>query len=174
MGPRAAIFGAVALFLCLGCQGLDRFDTTHGAAYCGQIVDAEFIRSTGPGGFGRMNLCLELDTSKLDSTPGNITTDDATDGPCAPKATFDHALLDVPTELVSDAMSSMEFGDGQIQNLVTWTSSTCRGPALAIVSLYRNDRVEVRLMKPPGTDPTAPGAAEGFGLFQLERSAHGF
>ena len=47
----------------------------------------------------------------------------------------------------------------------------CEGPMLAVVSLLRNDEVEVRLMKPPAAptgSATEPPPA-GFALFQLTR-----
>jgi hypothetical protein len=164
------------LALLPGCQTLNKFDTTNGSAYCGAIVDAEFIRTTeADGGIQRsIRMCLELNTDKLTTVPGSITTDDGVDGPCAPTPTFQHAALTVTPAIVSDAISNMTFEDGQVDNIIAWVHSSCRGPMLSVVSLYRNDRVEVRLLKPPGTDPTQPKAADAFALFPLERTAHGF
>src|SRR5215471_18015480 len=94
---------SAGLVCCLcGCQSLDRFDTKNGAAYCGAIESSQFVWTIPEeGGFDRQTrMKLELDTAALDTQPGKITTDDAADGPCKPKATFDHAVLRVTPEVV--------------------------------------------------------------------------
>ncbi len=160
--------------LALSCQNLDRFDTKNGAAYCGAIVSGQFVRTTAnAGGFDKaLRLQLHLNAGSLSTAPGTITTDDAADGPCAPKATFADAKLRVTKEVVQDALSSLTFEDGQIENVVAWVDSTCRGPMLSVVSLYKDDRVEVRLLR--AGDATSGGASEdAFALFPLSRSETG-
>jgi hypothetical protein len=155
----------------LGCQSLDRFDTKGNAAYCGQVVDSKFVLTpSSQGGFDRqLRMKLKLDTTQLSSNPGSVTTYDADGGPCNGAPTFDDAELVVTTEIQNDPLSTMVFDDGQVQNIVAWVDSTCRGKMLSIVSLYKSNRVEVRLLK-PGTSATNRDA---FALFRLDRSEHG-
>jgi hypothetical protein len=161
------------------CQNLARFDTKNGAAYCGSIVDAQFIRTPPESdGFQRLRMRLEIDTDQLTTIPGKITTDDAatnspdTAGPCSPQATFENASLRVTPEIVHDALSTMTFEDGQIQNIVAWVDSTCRGTMLAVVSLAKNDHVEVRLLK-PAIGPPNTTKRDSFALFSLDRNDNG-
>lgn len=167
----AALLGS----LVCSCQTLSRFDTKNGAAYCGSIVSAPFVRTLeSEGGFqGNLRLRLELDTDHLSTTPGKLTTDDAADGPCAPQATFDGAGLRVTQEFVHDALSTMTFEDGQIQNVVAWVDSTCRGPMLAVVSLLKSNRVDVRLLKPSAAVPAGTAKQDAFSLFSLDRHDSG-
>jgi hypothetical protein len=169
--PRLAL-GAFAL-AGIGCENLSRFDTGGTAAYCGAVVGAQFIRTTeARGGFRRdIRLSLTLHASDLSTAPGEITTDDASVGPCAPQPTFLRAPLRVTQEINNDALSTMSFDDGQVRNVITWAQSSCRGPMQAIVSLYKNDHVEVRLLKPG--DPTAASQSDAFALFQMSRSESG-
>lgn len=158
----------------LGCESLSRFDTGGTAAYCGAITGAQFIRTTeSKGGFARdLRLRLELDMGALSTVPGTLTTDDEAAGPCAPGRQLDAAPLRVTPEVTNDALSSLQFEEGQVHNIVAWVSSTCRGPMLAIVSLYKNDHVAVRLLK-PGTTGLAGADRDAFALFQMSRSRTG-
>ena len=178
LGLLALLLGASLV----SCQSLSRFDTENGAAYCGPIVSAQFVRTVlGPDvtppearvGFQReFRLKLEIDANHLTTAPGTLTTDDAADGPCQPRATFDKSPLRVTPEVVHDALSNMTFEDGQVQNIVAWVDSTCRGPMLAVVSLLKNDNVDVRLLKPAlgtGTEPKT----DSFALFSLDRCDNG-
>lgn len=163
----------VPVALSLSCQSIDKFDTKNGGAYCGGIVGAQFIRTNeNEGGFARtLRLGLTLDVARLTTTPGTLTTDDAADGPCAPRATFDHAALRVTPEVVEDPLSTMTFEDGQIQNVIAWADSTCSGSMLVVVSLMKDDRVDVRLLKPAA--PAATDRRDAFALFPLARSESG-
>jgi hypothetical protein len=154
-----------------GCRTLDRFDTADGDAFCGSIVSAQFVRQGYPPD---LRLSLTLDTNSLSSTPGSITTDDAETGPCVPLPRFDHAVLRTSEELQSDQLATLEFGTGRDFNFIAWTESTCEGPTLAVVSLMKNDDVEVRLLRPPPpASPPDPPKAAGFALFQLKRRSGG-
>jgi hypothetical protein len=153
----------------LGCNSIDRFDTSGNDAYCGSVVAANFIRTTeAEDGFDRtLRARLEIDASALSTVPGVLTTDDGDDGPCANAPTFDAAPLLVTPELLHDPLSQLAFGDAQDHNLVTWVESTCRGYMLAVVSLRADDRVELRLLKPPEAGSAAPRPA--FALFTMSR-----
>jgi hypothetical protein len=116
---------------------------------------------------------VDLDMSQLTTFPGTLTSDDSDDGPCTATPdhrTFNKAQLRVTKEVVSDALSSMTFEDGQVDNIIAWVDSSCRGTMLAIVSLYKNDRVEVRLLKPVDPATVATGQRDAFALFTLQRS----
>ncbi|MEZ4220702.1 MAG: hypothetical protein R3B13_07205 [Polyangiaceae bacterium] len=155
---------AGAALLCTNCRTLDRFDTTGDAAYCGSIVSAQFVRQGFPPD---MRMRLELDMSQWASRPGTITTDDAVSSPCAGKPRFDNAVMRASDEVQNDVLSTLDFGTGRDENLVVWVESTCDGPVLGVVSLMKNDTVEVRLLKPPPAD--GGEAPAGFALFQLTR-----
>lgn len=157
-----------------GCENLSRFDTKGSAAYCGTIVGAQFVRTTeSKGGFRRdLRLRLQLDTETLSTLPGTLSTDDAAVGPCAPNALFHEAPLRVTPEVVNDALSSLEFEEGQVHNVVAWVDSSCRGPMLSIVSMYKNGHVALRLLK-PGTTGIDGTDRDAFALFQMARSDTG-
>jgi hypothetical protein len=171
---RGFLFVVLAAPLC-SCQSLARFDTKDGGAYCGPIVSAQFVRTLeSEGGFqGSLRLRLEIDTDHLTTLPGKLTTDDAQDGPCMPRATFDRASLRVTPEVVHDALSTMTFEDGQVQNIVAWVDSTCRGPMLAVVSLLKSDRVDVRLLQPSAAAAAGDTKRDAFALFSLDRLDNG-
>lgn len=158
----------LAMLLC-GCTNLDRFDTADDEAYCGPIVGGQFVRE----GFSRtLRAKLTIDTSKLDSIPGSLSTDDANDGPCAPAAQFETANLRSIQKALADPLSTLEFGEEREHNFLAWVESSCRGTMLAVVSLMRNDDVELRLLAPPDTalaETLEAGGQEAFGLFQLKR-----
>jgi hypothetical protein len=150
-----------------GCNELDRFDTTDGSAYCGSIVSAAFVREGFPPD---LRLRLTLDVDKLETVPGTLRTDDATTGPCAPSPRLATAPMRVTEAVLHDPLSTFDFGTGRDKNFMAWVEA-CDGPMLAVVSLMKNDDVELRLMTPPG--PPAAGETEpppaGFALFQLTR-----
>lgn len=149
-----------------GCRDIDRFDTGDGEAYCGSIVPAPFVFEGFPV---NLRLRLTIDTDRLDSVPGVITTDDVA-GSCAPAPMFDQAELRVTPDVLHDTLSTLEFGQGRDLNVLAWVRSGCEGPMLAVMSLMKNDDVELRLLKPPAApaspDDDPPG---GFALFQLQR-----
>jgi hypothetical protein len=154
------------LLLGAGCRDIDRFDTGDGEAYCGTIVTAPFVREGFPT---NLRVRLRIDTDRLDSVPGIITTDDVA-GPCAPAPMFQEAELQITSDVLHDPLSTLEFGEGRDMNIVSWVRSGCAGPMLAVVSLMKNDDVELRLLKPP-EPPVTPEEqpSGGFALFQLRR-----
>ncbi len=150
-----------------GCQDLGRFSTKPGEAYCGSIVTAPFIRE----GFDqRLRMRVELDAESLTSRPGTLTTDDAeTPGAaCAPLSTFDSAQLRVTDQVLSDPLSMLHFGDGRERNFIAWADSTCRGSFLTVVSLMKDETVEVRLLAPSAA-PVGSPADGAFAVFPLEK-----
>jgi hypothetical protein len=148
------------------CRDIERFDTKEGEAYCGSIVTAPFVFEGFPPD---LSLRLRIDTDSLSSVPGVITTDDV-EGSCAPSPLFSEAELRVAPDVLHDPLSTLQFGQGRELNLIAWVRSSCAGPMLAVVSLMKNDDVELRLLRPPAE----PAAQEeqpvgGFALFRLSR-----
>lgn len=165
---RLSLLGST-LLLAPGCQSFSRFDTGESGAYCGQIIDSSFTRRGFESGLG---MRLTLDVDALNAAPGTLSTDDR-DGPCSPLPQFDRAELVVTPELSADPLSLLEFGSTRDLNLMAWVDSTCRGSALAIVSLMHTGDVEVRLLRRAagGSDiPSGSDAPGEFGVFQLERT----
>ena len=169
---KLASFACTALLLC-GCRHLDRFDTEKGEAYCGSMVPAAFAHE----GFlpdeetEALRLRLALDMDALTTTPGTISTDDADRGLCTPEPLFDQAVLRAIEEAFHDPLSSLEFGEGPEHNFLTWVDSTCQGTMIGVVSLMKNDDVELRLLKPAALPAADAGPAErpGFAQFRLRR-----
>jgi hypothetical protein len=172
--------GFSALWVVLGCQTIDRFATDGHAAYCGKIVDSKFVWTPESlGGFDReLQIELKLDTSALATVPGRITTNDAAKDPppCGLNKpgvpTFDGAKLMVTPQVANDPLSALTFEDGQVHNIMAWVDSSCRGRMLAVVSLYKSNHVELRLLK-PGASATDSNDHDAFALFPLERRDDG-
>jgi hypothetical protein len=83
--------------------------------------------------------------------------------------TFNGAEVRIQPEVVNDSLSSMTFEDGQVYNVIGWVDS-CRGSMLAIISLSKADRVEVRLLEPRDI---AGKSHDVFSLFSLRRYQDG-
>lgn len=184
----AALLGAVTL----GCSSLDRFDTSGDAAFCGELVrPGRFQGGLLPDGVypPTLSLHLELEPSRLTTRAteqgppephvvvGTITTDDADRGLCKDtgRPLFKGAPLRTIPELDHDQLRLLDFGEGRDHTFMAWVDSTCQGTMLAIVSLMRNDSVEMRLLKPaPLPPPDAdPSRRPGFGVFYLHRDEDG-
>jgi hypothetical protein len=158
---------AVLLVAVCACSDVSRFDTGNDAAYCGTIVGATFVRQ----GFSRqVQAELRVDMDALDSIPAHVTFH--RDGePCDNQALFTNAPLTTPTKLESDPLSQLEFGDDRELNFLSWVRSNCEETYLAVVSLMRDDSVELRLLRAPSKE-AAPDTGS-LGVFPLERSVRG-
>lgn len=165
---KAALLLAAAAAT-LGCSTLDRFDTKDGEAYCGNLVTGTPFREGFPD--NDLRLRMTLDTDQLSSTPGTLTTSVSSEEPCTGQPILHAAPMRITEAMLHDPLSTFDFGMGRDHNFMAWVDSTCSGPMLAVVSLLRNDDVEVRLMKPPpapaatATEPPQPG----FALFPMTR-----
>jgi hypothetical protein len=161
----------------LGCRDLERFDTDGAAAYCGELTGSPFADALTADSAPPIRARLELDTSRLESTPGVVTTSDAVDGLCAPEPLLNAALLRAIPELTHDPLSMLEFGSGRDHNFFAWVDSTCQGTMVAVVSLMQNEKVELRLLKPAPMSADGanapPGEKSGFGMFSLRRENSG-
>jgi hypothetical protein len=144
-----------------GCRDTSRF-SSRGDRFEGAIVKGSFVRS---GLDEAERMCLTLDTDHLQDAPGTITTSDGR---------FKSAPLRPIPQIWHDPLSTLDFGDGRVQNLVyAATPEVEPQDVIAIVSLMRSDHIEVRLLRgAPQTDagPPPPGAAPAlFGVFNLDR-----
>jgi hypothetical protein len=158
----------------LGCRDLESFQSKPGEAYCGTIIGASF-----ESGFVKQNqppdleLGLTLDIERLTSRPGELSSNDALNGMCAapgtPQRLFDKAPLRAIPEVDHDVLSSLTFGEGHVHDFFAWVDSSCQGTMLAVVSLMKNNQVELRLFKPARVpQPNAtPFDQPGFAVFHM-------
>jgi hypothetical protein len=165
----------------LGCQDLDRFDTAEGEVYCGALVDSEFahegfVPNTPPveqleDPEGQIWMEMTFDSTRLSTSPGKISTTDAEHGICAPLPLFDDVSIRMMSEAFHDPISQLEFGSGRDYNALTWLDTTCAGTVVGVLSLMKDDRVEVRLLKPRSAPDAATEAVDrpGFALFVLRK-----
>src|SRR5262245_33858261 len=137
--PWAFVVVGTLLVFASGCRSLDRFRLESNQTYCGSMVSAPVFQegllplpsATSPP---TLKLRLDLNVDGLTSRPGPLTTDDATTdhvGLCAPAPLFDRAPLRAIPEVMHDAISSMQFGDGRDLNFFAWADSTCQGTMLS-------------------------------------------
>ena len=176
LGLFVPALAGLAAFGTLGCRDIDRFDTEGNAAYCGSMVSAQFLNEGFIAENGRptVSMRLKLDTDALTTYPGTLTTDDQV-GICGATPLLSDARMRAIPQVQSDQLSLLEFGDGREFNFFAWVDS-CLGPLLAVVSLMKNDGVEVRLLKPrpdPGDTTPPPADQPGFILFPLRRRSDG-
>lgn len=168
-----AVCGTLSL---LGCRDLDSFDSKPGQAYCGAIIgqpqfQSGFIKQDQPPS---LELGLILDIDRLTSIPGTLTSNDALNGMCsapgAPQRLFDSKPLRAIPEVDHDVLSALTFGEGHVHDFFAWVDSSCQGTMLAVVSLMKNNQVELRLFKPaPVPQPGAtPFDLPGFAVFHLQ------
>ncbi|MET0792496.1 MAG: hypothetical protein ABW061_13325 [Polyangiaceae bacterium] len=168
------LLGLLSALSVLGCRDLDGFDTKPGEAYCGVIgspaFQAGFLKQNQPPDLA---LGLTLDMNTLTSLPGTLTSGDALNGMCAtpdaPQRLFDHVKLRAIPEVDQDVISALTFGEGHLHDFFAWVDSSCQGTMLAVVSLLKNNQVELRLFKPARMpQPNAPPFDQpGFVVFHL-------
>ena len=146
-----------ATTLCASCDSFDRFGTGSGS-FEGTIEPSDLVRAGFPIG---STLCLELDTAKLQSTPGTISTSDAR---------FARTALRPMPPLASDTLSNLTFADGQVRSLLFAARASEATPrdVLAIVTLLDSGRVEVRLVNGA---PGASGLDPLYGVFALQKKS---
>jgi hypothetical protein len=155
------------------CGDLDGFTSKPGEAYCGTIglslFQDGFVEEGAPP---TLELALTLDIDKLTTEPGVLSSKDPLGicgTPDAPQVLFQNAPLRAIPELQHDVLSALTFGEGHDHDFFAWVDSTCQGTMVAVVSLMKNNYVELRLFKParfPGPNATA-AERPGFALFHL-------
>ncbi len=165
---RFGACGALAALALSGCHNLDTYDTKDGEAYCGTIAGAPFqtgflLDNEPPD----LALALTLNTSKLTSEPGFLSSN--TVGICGDQPLFQDAPLRPIPEVDRDAISTLTFGEGHEHDFFVWVDSSCQGTMLAVVSLLKNNQVEMRLFKPARLLPDATSTQRpGFAVFHLQ------
>lgn len=154
----------------VGCRELSRFSTSPDDPYCGAIVDGSSTadtdarRSMVRRGFGRdVQLKMTFDASKLDTTPGQLTTSDGL---------LESTPLRPIPELVNDSLWMLDFGEGRDKNLlyVVDPSLSDAGPSInAVISLLHSGDAEVRLFRGApaalGSSSPAQNGEPLFGVF---------
>jgi hypothetical protein len=165
----------VALAACLACslsatacRNIDGFSTASGGHYEGTIVGASFVRA----GLGStVKMCLLLDTDHLQDTPGSLSTDDGL---------FTTTSLRPIPQFWQDPLSTLNFGEGRIKNVVYVArgAASDAGPAgdiIVVLSLMAAGDIEVRLVRGAPSAMEDGGAPEGprdlFGVFALSRAS---
>jgi hypothetical protein len=177
--PRASacVIAALVGIASFGCRDLERFDTHGDEAYCGEMVGAPFNEGFLPENANPpvIGMSLTFDIHGLASSPGTVTTDDGDQGACAPDPLFDGVPLRSISEAFHDPVSQLEFGDGREQNILVWADSTCQGTLVGVLSLMRDDSIEVRFFKPAAepTEDTPNADRPGFAHWKLTQHRRG-
>ena len=177
--PRAVrqlgLFGTLAV---VGCHNLDGFTTREGEAYCGPIAGAKFQTGFVPTGQPPdLTVALRLNAGKLTTQPGFLSSHNAATSLCGEQPLFQDAPLRPIPVIDSDAISTLSFGEGHEHDFFAYVDSTCQGTMLAVVSLMKNNLVELRLFKParflPPDPVPAPEEQAGFAVFHLQVAKRG-
>jgi hypothetical protein len=139
-----------------GCHEVSNFSTASGGVYEGTITAASFVRAgLGPS----VRLCLSIDSEHLQESPGTVTTDDGL---------FNKTALRSIPQLWQDPLSTFNFGDGRIQNVLyvaTGSSGDAgQGDVYVVISFMISGAVEVRLFRgAPGGGGAGAGSVDGGG-----------
>jgi len=145
----------VVLCLLIACRDNSRF-SSRGDRFQGTIVQGSFVRA---GLDPNVEMCLTLDTDHLQDNPGAITTSDGR---------FKSAAMRPIPQIWHDPLSTLNFGDGRVQNLVYAASPADTTDAMIVVSLMQSDDIEVRIMRGAPLQDGGTNAAL-FAVFHLER-----
>jgi hypothetical protein len=153
---------ALSIAVALAGAGISCTDvtswSTRGDHFEGLVVQGGFVR-TGFG--GDVTMCMTFDGAHVQDAPGMIATNDGR---------FHAAPLRPIPQVWHDAFSTMSFGEGRVRNLPYAVQPVKDEPdAMAIVSLMKDDAIEVRIVRgAPGRDG---GTVEAplFAIFRLER-----
>ena len=150
---------SMLLVLCLAaCKDVSSYATSNDH-YQGSVVPAGFVRA---GIDDDVQICLTLDTNHLQESPGTITASDGR---------FSSTPLRPIPQVWHDALSTLSFGDGRVQNLM-YAAAEPAGDDLVIISLLNGGGVEVRLLRgAPGAPSDAGSATNLFAIFQLDRAS---
>jgi hypothetical protein len=160
----------IAVLAMAACHDVSSFSTADGGSYEGPITSASFVRA-GLGSSVRM--CLTIDTSQLQGAHGVLSTNDGL---------FRNTPLRQIPQFWQDPLSSFNFGEGRIQNVLYVAhgnppdggAAAEAGDVFVVVSFMTAGDIEVRLLRGAPGSPGA-GAASGppnlFGVFPLDRGS---
>ncbi len=168
MRPGLVAVGAMWLVACRNISGF----STHGSHYGGSVIDAQFVRVGVDAG---TTLCLTLDTDHLQDAPGAISTSDGR---------FQTVPLRPIPEIWNDPLSTLQFGEGRIQNLLYVAAATTPfsdgdgDEVFAVISLMQSGEVEVRLLRGAPNAAALDGGGDAaaseqcvFAVFSLTRGS---
>jgi hypothetical protein len=140
----------------MGCRDVTRFSSS-GDHFEGTVITGSFVRA---GLDSQVRLCLVLDASDLQGTPGTVTSSDGR---------FSATPLRPIPQLWNDPLSTLTFGEGRVQNLMyvltPAPSVDALGDIVTVVSLMQSGDVEVRLLRSAPAIDGGAGAAALFGVF---------
>lgn len=156
-----------ALLLCASCADVGSFSTEPGECYRGEIVNADYVRTTFAE---NTHLSMTFDTSALAYGRGSAGVMWTSDG------RFTASTISQMKELSYDQLSQFQFPGGRIRNYLLYVVAADRVPAMVVVSLMENGLVEARVMRTgmnicplDDEDCDEPVAIEPlFGVFRLE------
>jgi hypothetical protein len=156
MRGTSASIGILLAALAGACADEDAFTTGAGECFRGRIVGADFVRT----GFDeRAGALFTIDVRALTGGSASAGRLWITDG------TFSDAAVSQMEQISSDAISLLQFPGGRIRNYLAHALPADGAPAVLVISLMENDRVELRVIRPPaGTDDGPPAL---FGVFRL-------
>jgi hypothetical protein len=168
MRAAPALVLALTAVTATGCHDLSAF-STNGGSYSGPVVQASFVLA---GMDPSTNLCMTLDTSQLQDSPGNLSTSDGRFGTVP--------LRSIP-QIWQDPLSTFTFGEGRLKNLMYVATASMPfsdgngNDVFAVVSLMQSGGVEVRLIRGApgltldgGPEPTGGNL---FAVFELTRQS---
>jgi hypothetical protein len=167
---KGALLAALALVAAVAaCRDLSGFDSGSGS-FQGAVIDAPFVLAGIDG--GSTNMCITLDTSHLQDSPGHLSTSDGR---------FHAAPLRSIPQIWQDPLSTLQFGEGRVKNMMYMVRATAPftdgqgGDVLAVVSLMQSGDVEVRLVRGApdvGADGGTTSSMQNvFGIFDLTKQS---
>lgn len=169
LGGLGLALAAPAAIALVGCRDLSGFNT-NGGSYQGPVINAPFILAGFDG--GTTNMCVTLDTDHLQDTPGSLSTSDGR---------FHAASMRTIPQIWQDPLSTLQFGEGRLKNLVYVTRATSSfndgdgNDVLTVVSLMQAGDIEVRLLRGAplvGADGGASGDIDNvFAVFDLTKQS---
>jgi hypothetical protein len=145
----------VSLALLVGCNDLSDYSSGQGH-YEGTVTAGTFVRA---GFEDTTQLCLKLDTDRLQDVPGSIVSSDG-------RFVRDTALRPIP-QTYHDPISSLNFGSEREKTLLYAARVKDGTDAFVFVSLMKGGSVEVRILRGA---PTAAGPGDQmFGVFSMQK-----
>lgn len=120
-------------------------------------MPADFVLS---GVSTSAQFCLLLNADHLQDAPGNITTSDGM---------FRNAALRPIPQLWHDPLSTFNFGEGRIQNLLYIATPATGSDVTVVLSLMDGGGVEARLVRgaPPAVSADASSTPTPTNLFAV-------
>ena len=156
MKSKAATIAILLAALAAGCVDEDAFTTGRGECFRGGIVGADFVREGFDAGVSAM---LTVDVRALTAgavDAGRLWTTDRR---------FDGAPVSQMTQVSNDVISLLDFPGGRLRNYLAHATPADGGPASLVISLMENDKLELRVIRPPAGEGQSPPAL--FGIFRM-------